>query len=325
MMTVLGFQLSRGVISMRRIIAAAVIAISSWPVLAADMAEPVAVLRGALPASHDVDFAGFYVGAFAGYNQQTFSSRDPLSSVATGNILGTRYATYGQANVLALPERTSTNAMGLGGFIGHNWGIDGYIVGIEADYTRSRMTSNTSAARSGEFTDPTTLGLVNPNEINQYSYTTRIASSARVSDYGTLRVRAGMPFGSVMPYVTGGLAWARTSYGLEGTLAGQARRISSITGAPVTAYAADAAGPGPVVATTGMKMVYGYALGAGLEWALTSNIIVRGELMTMRFSDYAGGLSKRSVAGQNLNAGGSSTQNDTMAINTARLGAAVKF
>jgi outer membrane immunogenic protein len=314
-----------GITSMRRFVATALVSLAALPAIAADMSGPPPVLRGALPAAHQgVDFTGFYAGGFAGFNSQSFGSRDALSNVAVGNIVGTRYGTFGQANVVALPERTSTNAMGFGLFVGYNWGFDDYVVGLEADYTRSKLKSSTAETRSGVFTDPTTANAVVPGEVNQYSYTTRVNSRTEVSDYGTIRARVGMPMGTVMPFATAGLAWARTSYSLDGSLSGQVRRINSTTLAATTAYAVDATAPGPVNAGVGMKMIYGYALGLGLDWAMSSNIVLRAEAMTLRFNDWAGGLSKRSIAGQNFS-GGSSGANDAMSINTARIGAAVKF
>jgi outer membrane immunogenic protein len=311
---------------MRRFAASALLALAALPAVAADMAAPP-VLRGALPAAthQGVDFTGFYVGGFAGFNQQVYASRDALSNLATGNIVGTRYATYGQANVVALPRNTSTNAMGLGVFVGYNWGFEDFVVGLEADYTRSKLTSRTSASRSGVFTDPTTLGAVAVNEVNQYSYTTRINNKTELSDYGTIRGRVGMPMGTVMPFATAGMAWARTSYSADGSLSGQVRRINNTTQVPTTAYAADATAPGPMYAGAGMKMIYGYALGLGLDWAMSSNIVLRAEAMTLRFNDWAGGVNKRTVAGTNLNFGGTRAANDAMSINTARVGAALKF
>jgi outer membrane immunogenic protein len=311
---------------MRRFAATALLSLAALPALAADMGGPVPILRGALPAaSHGVDFSGFYFGGFGGWNGQTFESRDGLSSAAVGNIAGTRYGTYGQAHVVSLPRRTHTKDMAIGGFVGYNWGFDEYVIGIEADYTRTKLSGNTSASRSGLFTDPTTLNAVVAGEVNQYSYTTTLNSRTKVEDYGTIRMRAGMPFGQIMPFMTGGLAWARTSYSVDGSLAGQVRRVNNATLAPTTAFAVDPAGPAPLYAGVGTKMIYGYALGLGLDWALSSNILLRAEVMTLRFSDWAGGLSKRSIAGQNFNFGGSTGANDTMSINTARVGAAVKF
>jgi outer membrane immunogenic protein len=308
-----------GTPSMRRIIASAALSLAAIPALAADMAGPPPILRGALPAASEVDFAGFYVGGFAGWSQQSFASRDAYSTFATSNITGTPYSTFGGADLLRLPARESTSAMGFGVFAGHNWSIDGYIVGIEADYTRTKLKADSAETRSGTFVDPTAIPGF-PGEAYQYAYTTNISTTARIMDYGTIRGRMGMPMGSLMPYATAGLAWARHSYSVDGALAGQRRRVdpSTTPPTPITAYAADPGAPGPFTGGTGMKMIYGYALGLGLEWALSSNILVRGEVMTMRFTDFAGGLSKS-------NASFSTSPNNAMSINTARVGAAVKF
>jgi outer membrane immunogenic protein len=308
---------------MRSIIVAAIALAATLPAGAADMAGPP-VLRGALPASTGVDFAGFYVGGLAGYNGQVFGSRHGLSDAAVSNIQPTVYGTLGQAHVLSLPQSTSTGRMGFGVFAGHNWSFDDYIVGLEADYVRAKLRNNTSASRSGEFED--SLGGPGPGQSYQYAYTTRVNSKTEVTDYGTIRARFGMPMGQVMPFATAGLAWARTSHSIEGTLDGRRRTIP--TGNPPAGnagYAADPAAPASVYAGTGMKMIYGYALGAGIDWAVSSNIMLRAELMTMRFTDWADGLSKRSIAGQNQNFAGSSGADNTMSINTARFGAAVKF
>jgi opacity protein-like surface antigen len=65
---------------------------------------------------------------------------------------------------------------------------------------------------------------------------------------------------------------------------------------------------------TRLRTIYGYALGAGVEFALTSNILLRGEAMTMRFTRFGG-----------MTDANSSAPDGNMSINTARVGAAVKF
>jgi outer membrane immunogenic protein len=310
---------------MRSIIAATLLMAAVLPVAAADMADPPPVLRGALPSGGGIDFTGFYAGGLAGYNGQVFGSRHGLSASAVSNIQPTVYGTVGQAHVLSLPQSTSTGRMGFGVFAGYNWGFDEYIIGVEADYVRARLRNNTSASRSGEFEDPASAGIPGPGQSYQYAYTTRVNSKTEVTDYGTIRARFGMPMGQVMPFATAGLAWARTSHSIEGTLDGRRRAIP--TGNPPAGsagYAADPSAPASVYAGAGMRMIYGYALGAGVDWALSSNIMLRAELMTMRFTDWAGGVSKANIGFQNQVTGVGNADN-TMSINTARVGAAVKF
>jgi outer membrane immunogenic protein len=322
-----------GIIPMRRLIVTAALAFSALPAIAADMAGPAPVLRGAYPTTTEaaVDFAGFYAGVLGGFNQQVFPSLDSYAPWATQNIPNTPYGIFGQADRVSFAPRTSLNGMGVGIFVGHNWSVDGYVLGLEADYTRAKLESKVSASRSGEFIDPTPLPTAPAGVLNQHRYTTTINSKTDVTDYGTIRARIGMPMGNFMPYLTGGMAWARTSYSVDGQLSGQVRNINTnalpAPGVPVTAYAADPNAPGPVNTGTGLKTIFGYAFGAGVDWALTSNIMVRAEVMTMRFDGWADGISKRSAAPGglfNLSPGSSSPQN-LMSINTARVGAAIKF
>jgi opacity protein-like surface antigen len=303
-----------GTISMRRLFLSAVLALSALPAVAADMAGPPPVLRGALPASAGVDWTGAYFGGFAGYNAQSFASRNTLGTLAQ-NYATTRYGIYGDAETARYPGRTSSNAFSFGVFAGYNWGLDGYIFGLEADYTRSRLKGSGHGEVSGTFTDPTTAAGGN---ISQYAYTSRVNYSLDTTDYGTIRARIGMPIDNMMPYVTGGFAWARTGYSYGASIAGQVRTIVQATGVPVTPYVADPTAPGPFTSARKTDLIFGYAFGAGVEFALTSNVLLRGEAMTMRFSEFGGGGSKRQAATYGVPDGVTS-------INTIRGGAAIKF
>ncbi|MGL4242534.1 MAG: outer membrane protein [Beijerinckiaceae bacterium] len=284
---------------MRHLIASAALVLTALPALGADMAGPPPVLRGALPADAGVDFAGGYFGGFAGYNAQVFNTSNTPVSPAAG--YATTPYSAGNAHLARPVDRSSAGAMGFGVFAGFNWGIDGYIVGVEADYVRSRLKGGSRGSLTGGFDDGT----------NEYQFTTNVATTQNVTDYGTLRARLGLPYGNFMPYVTGGLAWARTQYGNSASLTGSRRPTGS---APGTPYTADPTAPGPLATATRSQMIYGYALGAGVEFALTSNILLRGEVMTMRFARFGGFTSPTSSA-----------PDGNMSINTARVGAAVKF
>jgi outer membrane immunogenic protein len=305
-----------GIISMRCPIFAAAFALATLPAVAADMAAPPPVLRGALPADTGVDWSGFYFGGFGGFNAQTFSTRNSASNLPAAGYATTRYGVYGNAHTARPVDRTSAQASGFGVFAGYNWGVDGYVLGVEADYTRSRLKGSSQGSLSGVFQDPTTVAGLN---VNEYAFTSSVQSKMEVRDHGTIRVRVGMPFDNVMPYITGGLAWARTSWSNSASLTGNVRQVVQATGVPVTAYAADPTAPGPL-ASIGVQQqtIYGYAVGAGVEFALTSNILLRGEVMTSRFTGFSGGSNKNNAFATGLPDG-------VMSINTARAGAAVKF
>jgi len=80
--------------------------------------------------------------------------------------------------------------------------------------------------------------------------------SADVQYFGTVRARAGLALDRALVYATGGFAWAN----LTGT--------SSF-------------GPG----YTDDLTTTGYAVGAGIEYALTDNITAKGEYLYTSFND----------------------------------------
>jgi outer membrane immunogenic protein len=274
----------------------------SAPASAADMAPPP-VLRGPLPVTEQgQDWSGFYVGGFGGFNQMEFEPRNAARGLIRemlrpNNVL----ITLGGADDITLQKRTTSNAIGYGVYMGYNWMMDDYVVGLEADYTRSKLNGTSNGGRNASFNDPSSAAIPN----NAYSYSTTASSAIKVTEYGTIRGRMGVPFGSVMPYVTAGAAWGRLSYGNAATVTG-----TVATGVPNGTGTATIYGPPIAFAPYSLKdgartrFAFGYALGAGIDWALTQNIVLRGEVMHVRFG----------------NAG-----DTTASINTARAGAALKF
>jgi outer membrane immunogenic protein len=280
-------------------VAAAALSVSAR---AADMAPPP-VLRGVLPATEQgQDWSGFYVGGFGGFNQMAFEPRNAASGLIRemlrpSNIL----ITLGGADDVTVLRKTTSNAIGYGLYMGYNWSMDDYVVGIEADYTRAKLNGTANVGRNASFYDPSSAAIPN----NRYNYSVAASSGIKVTEYGTVRGRMGVPFGSLMPYATAGVAWGRLSFGNIAALTGTvATGVANATGTG-TVY-------GPPVAFTPYSLqdgartrfAFGYALGAGVDWALTQNIVLRGELLHVRFG----------------NAG-----DTTASINTARAGAAVKF
>lgn len=124
---------------------------------------------------------------------------------------------------------TSSNSGGweLGGQAGYNMDMGGFVLGAEADLQWSNIGYSEVLPGGNTF-------------------------KAGTDFFGTLRGRAGMSFGQVMPYVTGGLAGGR------GT--------ASITD------------PANVV-TSQTNNHFGWTLGAGLEAKATENISFKAEYL----------------------------------------------
>ncbi len=114
--------------------------------------------------------------------------------------------------------------------------------------------------------------------------------------------------GSYMPFITAGLAWTRSSFGNQASLTSTITRVTQVVD-PVTGAITETRVP--IGAPTfnrqdgsRTRFAFGYALGAGVEFAVTSNLMVRVEGQHIRFSDVG---------------------DSSVSINTARAGAAVKF
>lgn len=103
------------------------------------------------------------------------------------------------------------------------------------------------------------------SDIN-YEQTVALGVTGRtaIDNFGTLRARAGVSVDRFLPYITGGLAWANASI--------------------------SASGGG---ASVNVKDSYvGWTIGAGLEYAVTDNISVKGEYLYTDFgaADFGTGI-----------------------------------
>lgn len=260
-----------------------------------------------------VDWSGFYVGGHGGYS---------TSAMGFSNSFNKHYAEYFRSrdieaeyavsSLISLPSRRVHSAT-FGGYAGYNVQFDDIVFGVEVDYTNFNK-AGTSYAEISRF-------MTTKNGMNEF-VSLRGYSKTELEDYGTIRARAGYAIGSFLPFVTAGLAIGRATvtdqpevqnYGYD--IAGVAAyQNDPKAGIPIHhGYASFNPGDPnrsipndyyrlPVKPKS--KAMGGVALGAGLEFALTSNIVLRGEYQYVLFDDFDG---------HKLN------------VNTVRGGAAVKF
>jgi outer membrane immunogenic protein len=91
---------------------------------------------------------------------------------------------WGEFNTVSpsTPDQDSSGGI-YGAQIGYNWQSGFFVVGVEVDASLGDVNSRTL---DGNF----------------------ITETTSIEAFGTLRGRAGIALGRVMPYITGGLAWA---------------------------------------------------------------------------------------------------------------------
>ncbi|MEH3117001.1 MAG: outer membrane beta-barrel protein [Methylorubrum populi] len=289
-------------------------AVLTSPALAADL--DYGVLRGSdddydAPAPI-VDWSGFYVGGHGGYSSASLGFGNSFQTIVGNALRQTVAESEMNASQLLAPRATHVNGGSYGAFVGVNYQFDDVVVGIEADYTY--------LGRVGGTFDQISRFM---NTTDNYRTTVSLTGRAttKIEDYGTVRGRLGYAFGSFLPYVTGGLAVGRAvvsdtvdvqNYGYD--RAAYAANQSGGTQTYINNYGysvfnqGDPAGsipaPGIVHGATKKVTIAGIALGAGLEYAITSNFLLRGEYQYVLFNDFQGHKAE---------------------LNTVRGGAAIKF
>jgi opacity protein-like surface antigen/outer membrane receptor protein involved in Fe transport len=179
-------------------------------------AATMAPFYKALPARAPYNWTGFYFGADGGYGWQRSAG---ILTTAAG----------------AMPYDYSVTGPFAGIFVGGNYQVDPFVLGIEGDWQGSNLTgSNQSLAP---------LGATGALPGGPFTVSTM------TKDYGSIRGRFAVAFDRFLVFGTGG--WA--------------------VGNPSTAFALT--GAAPFVTTSGKSD--GWTAGAGVEYAITDTILGR--------------------------------------------------
>jgi outer membrane immunogenic protein len=155
----------------------------------------------------------------------------------------------------------SGRSTGYGGFIGYNSQFEDVVVGIEANYLRQNL---------GAYSNNTQL-----NYAADGTYVTTVSNaSVRLTDFGSLRLRAGYTVGGFLPYVFAGVAGGMASYA----------QSAGVTG--TTTVPSPLPNPLPALQTSAQndRFIYGYAAGAGVDVALFGGLFLRAEYEYLRFT-----------------------------------------
>lgn len=145
----------------------------------------------------------------------------------------------------ALPADLGANHEGGfgGGQVGYNWQRDRWVLGFEADIQGADIGGTSTIFVPGF------IGGAVP---------TTTTSRDHIDWFGTVRGRVGLAANNVLFYGTGGLAYGGTHSSV------------SVVGTPPTA--------GNFTGSTSDTR-FGWVAGAGIEWGITPNWIVRGEYL----------------------------------------------
>jgi outer membrane immunogenic protein len=205
-------------------------------------------------------WTGFYVGINGGFawgnSSVAFAADDPAALAGTCGGGG-------------VPKGQCINAVNFrrdggvaGGQFGFNWQVNSHwLVGAEADYQWSNL--------DGSMNSTFRLGNV--------GFTNMVASQT-VASFGTVRARAGVVLTPpLLLYGTGGVAFGQVHENLS--VLGVATKGLTAGGFSYACTLGTACFAGSASQT-----LLGWSAGAGAEYAITSNLIFRTELLYVRLS-----------------------------------------
>lgn len=265
---------------------------ADYPVLRGSQIEQPFEQRSELFSSGRFDWSGFYFGGFAALSETEFEPGPGLPDLARSAYRNTalgQAVDMGQFVVDQGSKRDSgTN---FGGFTGYNFLFGDVVLGLEADYTR--------AGQEYGFSDFIARRTVAGGQTIDWSMNTRLG--ARLHDYATARLRMGYAYGRIMPFATIGAAFGR--FDAFSTIDATA---AIVTNAGTATETSTSAAGYPLRVGVARKDVWGFgmAFGAGVDWALTDNLLLRAEYQYVAFGEVEG---------------------TTTTVNTGRVAAALKF
>jgi outer membrane immunogenic protein len=192
---------------MKRLVwAISVAGLVGTPAFAADMAVKSAPLA---PAPAVYNWTGWYVGVNAGAsmgNAKTDFSVAPIASIPDFSGFAGSQTTYPDGFIG-------------GGQIGYNWQASPlWVAGIEADIQYSDERDSFTGSQAFSFTPPLLAILALPT----VSGTAAVNLDTKIDWFGTVRGRLGYLWGNgtVLTYVTGGLAYGRVAIAGTGAVTG---------------------------------------------------------------------------------------------------------
>lgn len=253
-------------------------------------------LRGPLtvgPATF-TRWSGFYAGGqfdYSSVNVDFSKATQPLVASSLQQTALLNIAEPDQWQVLGGNNNATTASWG--GFAGYNTQWQDLILGIEGNYTHSPVSI---VAGTTPLTRTTSAGG------NAYLVNLTGTGSFSVTDFGSLRARAGYVFGNFLPYGFAGFALGRGSYSVTTDVSGQQSSTGVVPCTVNGTSCIDFDFPNSVGKTS--TLLYGFSVGGGFDMAVTQNVFLRAEYEFVQFAPVA---------------------NITAKISSARVGAGFKF
>ena len=266
-------------------------------------AQDADVLRGSQSVGPQTftRWSGFYAGGHFDYSQGSADFHKATQPLLAYSLRELTLESQNSVSTWPVLNSGRGNASGFGGFVGYNTQWQDLVLGVEANYTHSPFTvTATSAPLSRIVAAGSDLDSVNVNG----------TGTLRITDYGSLRARAGYVIDNFMPYGFAGFAMGHGSYAVTAQVSGQQSAAIPPATSPVLpcdpvanpAYCTDYSFANS--AGSNNAVLYGFSFGGGFDMAVTQNVFVRAEYEFVQFTPIA---------------------NITATISSVRVGAGLKF
>jgi opacity protein-like surface antigen len=218
-------------------------------------------------------WGGVYFGGQVGYSSSgvDFSNGvNDLSSFIVRNSIFEAMA----SNFSVLPKVTA-NAASYGWFVGYNSQWEGAMLGLEVNYNRTNIGPGASGAETLRIASDASAP---PGHHFVYDpFNVSGVAGFRITDFATLRARAGWTVGQFMPYAFLGAAVVRADVFRSATVSYTRTDFPDLTNPPTPPLPTQSFGPVTQTDAKTGAFSYGYAAGLGLDFCLMPNVFVRGE------------------------------------------------
>ncbi len=227
-------------------------------------------------------WSGFYGGGQVGYSVAGVDFTGGVSSLIAHILRVT--AIEQDQNISSWPLLGKKNPSGVsfGGFVGYNWQWEDAVTGVEINYNRTSLSGSSSDSIERVFMDDSQAPT---GHHFQYDVTVLGSASARITDFGTFRLRGGWAAGRFLPYAFVAVAVGRADVARSATVQ---YTVTDFPDQGVTPPLNSTFGPVTETDARTGAFAYGGAAGLGLDAALLPNVFLRGEWEYVQFAPLKG-------------------------------------
>ena len=224
-------------------------------------------------------WAGFYAGIHGAYGWGQFNREQfDQNLIAAAIPANYAYADIVRKYAAALPGTYDANQWGGGFFAGYNFVAGNLVFGPELDYTA--FFGKFGASTICYYPDPT-LGLTLPGAPTQ-SLIVGADTTSKITDYALVKARLGYAYDRFLPYAYLGIGGARYVAQGVGSIEQYTTATGIVTGSSTSTINKN-------------QTTLAYGAGAGLDYAITDQILLRAQYDYVQLDSVVGQESKIQV------------------------------